>query len=227
LIEEYYDDRPEYEKDVWDLKKLNVPSNASKPVWALKFKNISQPWLRQSPKKFMKHSLSTRSADTCRHILAAIDRFSAFAGQYDGSLQAACLTRSLMIEYVGYLSATGLSAQTRANFLVNLRTFIETCTQLAIAGFPKERIIYDDDFPKILKSLPRFIPQDILDQLFRHLDKWDLQWQRMILVLYECGLRVGELLTLPLDCLYQDPEGDWFLHYYQWKLKQAHATSPT
>jgi len=45
----------------------------------------------------------------------------------------------------------------------------------------------------------------------------------MILVLYECGLRVGELLTLPLDCLYQDPEGDWFLHYYQWKLKQAHT----
>jgi integrase len=223
LIEDYYDDRPVYEKDIWDLKKLNVPSNASMPIWALKFKNISQPWLRQSAKKFMKHSLSTRYANTCRHILSAIDRFSAFAGQYDGSLQAAGLTRSLMVDYVGYLSATGLSAQTRANFLVNLRTFIETCSQLAIAGFPIERIIYDEDLPKIPKSLPRFIPQDVLDQLFRHLDQWDLQWQRMILVLYECGLRVGELLTLPLDCLYQDSEGDWFLHYYQWKLKQAHT----
>jgi integrase len=223
LVEEYYDDRPEYEKDVWDLRRLNIPSNGSKSIYLLTFNSISQPWLRQAAKKFMKHSLSIRTADTCRHILSAIDRFSAFAGQYDSSLQVAGLTRSLLVDYIGYLSAAGLSAQTRANFLVSLRTFVETCSQLAIVGFPKERIIYDDDFPKIPKSLPRFIPQEILDQLFQHLDKWGLQWQRMILVLYECGVRVSELLTLPLDCLHQDPEGDWFLHYYQWKLKQPHT----
>jgi integrase/recombinase XerD len=89
----------------------------------------------------------------------------------------------LLVDYIGYLAAAGLSAQTRANFLVNLRTFIETCSQLAIVGFPRERIIYDDDFPKIPKSPPQFISQEILDQLFQHLDKWGLQWQRMILVL--------------------------------------------
>jgi NB-ARC domain len=37
----------------------------------------------------------------------------------------------------------------------------------------------------------------------------------MTLVLEECGLRIGELCTLRLDCLSRDPAGDYFMGYHQ------------
>ncbi len=42
---------------------------------------------------------------------------------------------------------------------------------------------------------------------------------RMVLVTQECGLRIGELCQLPLDCLKQDSKGGWFIQFMRWKLK--------
>lgn len=42
----------------------------------------------------------------------------------------------------------------------------------------------------------------------------------MILVLKECGMRISELVNLNFDCLLQDKTGDWFLKYYQYKMKK-------
>jgi integrase len=40
----------------------------------------------------------------------------------------------------------------------------------------------------------------------------------MTLVLEECGMRIGELCTLRLDCLSRDLEGEYFLRYHQPKM---------
>ena len=40
----------------------------------------------------------------------------------------------------------------------------------------------------------------------------------MVLVIQETGLRIGELLQLPIYCLKQDSKGDWFIQYMNWKM---------
>ena len=39
-------------------------------------------------------------------------------------------------------------------------------------------------------------------------------------MLQECGMRISELVHLNFDCLLQDKAGDWFLRYYQFKMKK-------
>ncbi|WP_416223713.1 tyrosine-type recombinase/integrase, partial [Staphylococcus aureus] len=38
----------------------------------------------------------------------------------------------------------------------------------------------------------------------------------------ECGMRISELCTLKKGCLLEDKDGDYFLKYYQWKMKKEH-----
>jgi Phage integrase family len=45
----------------------------------------------------------------------------------------------------------------------------------------------------------------------------------MALILYEVGMRVSEMLTLPLDCLLQDAAGGWWIRYDQGKVRTEHT----
>lgn len=41
----------------------------------------------------------------------------------------------------------------------------------------------------------------------------------MVLVIQECGLRIGELCLLPLNCLSEDSKGGWFIQFMRHKMK--------
>lgn len=59
-----------------------------------------------------------------------------------------------------------------------------------------------------------------MQQLNENIDKLPEPVMRMVLVIQECGMRISELLHLKQDCLLQDTAGDWFLRYYQFKMKK-------
>jgi integrase len=46
---------------------------------------------------------------------------------------------------------------------------------------------------------------------------------QMVLILQECGMRISELLQLPLDCLTQDARGTFYLQFMQGKMKREHT----
>ena len=68
--------------------------------------------------------------------------------------------------------------------------------------------------------MPRYLPEYVIDGVLEHLDDLYRPLQRMVLILLECGMRISELLYLKRDCLLQDKAGDWFLKYYQFKMKK-------
>ena len=45
----------------------------------------------------------------------------------------------------------------------------------------------------------------------------------MLLLIQECGMRIGELCKLAVQCLTQDASGDWFLRTYQSKMHKEHS----
>lgn len=59
-----------------------------------------------------------------------------------------------------------------------------------------------------------------MQQLNKHVEELAEPVIRMVLVLQECGMRISELVHLKFDCLLQDKSGDWFLRYYQFKMKK-------
>jgi integrase len=107
--------------------------------------------------------------------------------------------------------------------LLNLRNFLETAARERWLPIAAERMIFDEEIPRPPKAQPRYIPAAVLDQLNSHLGNLKAPWMQMIFILQECGMRISELLQLPLDCLTQDARGTFYLRYLQGKMKREHT----
>ncbi len=224
IVADAYDDRPEVEKEIWDLHKMGLEVNMAGTSHHLNYTRISQLWLRDLVKEYMRYNLAIHSPGDCVSKLTALNAFSHFLAQYHPHLGVAGLDRALMVEYIGYLRDRQVSESWVCTTLVTLRTFLETSAyRLDRHDLPKERLIFDDDLPKEKKTLPREIPEEVLAQIREHLETLDTMMLRMVTIVLECGLRISELCTLPFNCLICDDKHEWYLKFYQIKLKQEHV----
>jgi len=223
-ISDAYDDRPETEKDLWDMRKIGLSIDLTQSHFSLNFTLIVQPWLRSLTKAFMIYRIAVYSAGDCMAKLVAIRHFSRFLTECNPNARASDINRTLIIAYIAFLRDTALTASTRLRYLVCVRIFLETCAyHLKSADLPKERIIFDDDFAKVPQALSREIPEEVLVQLREHLDALPTTILRMVTILLEVGLRANELCSLPLDCLICDDKHEWYLRFYQRKSQKEHV----
>ncbi len=213
----------EYEKDVWDLRHLGVFVNPSVSSYSIIFKDFHIPWFKQAVKQFIKYSLSVHSAGECQNRTATLRRFCRFLVNTRPDIQPEEFNRPLLLDHFSELVESGLQPNTRIRHISQIRTFLELCPREGWANIPDKRMIYSEDFPKQTKAQPRYIPEEVIEQLHEHIDELDTIYARMVLVLQECGMRIGELCRISFNCLLQDAQGDWFLRYYQFKMKKEHS----
>ena len=223
LISDGYDTRAEKEKDVWDMLKLGLNVDLTAGTRFLKFDKIPQPWLQASAKNFIEYRIAIRSPSDCYAKLTSISEFSLFLTQICPMARLVDLDRDMVVACMSYLQERAFTDTYRRGLLISLRIFLETCAhRLSISGMPKERLIFDDDLPKESKALPREIPEEVLIQLRKHLDALPTTTLRMVVILLECGMRINEICSLPFDCLICDDKHEWYLRFYQRKMKQEH-----
>jgi integrase/recombinase XerD len=224
LLTAAYDQRPEREKDVWDLRKLGVRLNLSQSAYKLNFTLIVQPWLRALAKAYLEYHLAIHSAAACSRKLFALRQFSLFLAQMTPHAQAADLDRALILRYLSFLQGQKLSATGRSKYLSELRTFLETCAhRLHVPGLTREALIFDEDLPQREELGTREIPAEVLVQLRANLNSLPTTPLRMVTVLLEVGLRISELCQLSLDCLICDDKHEWYLRCYQSKTHREHV----
>jgi site-specific recombinase XerD len=138
--------------------------------------------------------------------LQSLTRFSEFLAQERPKTTAKAITRKLLLEYLSYLPKRVCIA-VRKTDVIDVRAFLEIAARERWLPIGSERMIYDEEVPQPPKPQPRYIPSAVLDQLNRHLGNLKAPWMQMILIFQECGMRISELLQLPLDCLTQDARG--------------------
>jgi integrase len=204
------------------VRQLGVPFNQSRSGYKLNFTMLMQPWLRQAAKRYIRYNLTIHSVADCQNKLKALNIFSAFTLKRAPTLQPSDVDRALIVDFLSYLSSSGSTEETRKKHLLSLRTFFEVCAREGWSALPEKRLIYEEDLPHPQKILPRFIPQEVLDQLNQHVDTLPPHVMRMVLILQECGMRISELCTMRFECLTQDAAGDWFLCSFQGKMKKEH-----
>jgi integrase len=90
--------------------------------------------------------------------------------------------------------------------------FLTDITEWDWPEAPSRKLLFRDDVPKLPQTLPRYLPVDIDRRLTQvltvspgnELAAAALRLQR------SCGLRIGELLDLELDCVHEVPgHGSW------------------
>lgn len=210
----------EYVKDIWDARALGVEPRIGKSSYKLNFSSLSQPWLRQTAKQYIKLCLSSISFSSTQEKLHNLRALSRFLAKDYPEIQPVAINRTIITEFTIYLAGLKLAPQSRHKILCEARQFFDTCYQNEWLNIPKY-LVRQEDFPnKHTKHLPRYIPEDVMTQLNQYLDELALPLMRMVLVLQECGMRISELVHLDFDCLLQDTAGDYFLRYYQFKMKK-------
>lgn len=210
----------EYEKDIWDVRSLGIEFNQSRSYYTINFTSITQLWLRQAAKQFIKYILTHQTWSNACGKLTAINHFSRFLKNEYPLLQPEAIDRRLIIKLLGYLVAVPLAAHTRRMTLVNIRHFTNICAREGWLLITKEQLIYDDDMPKDPKYAPRYIPQEVLTQLNQHIEDLPPYIRRLVLVLQSTGRRASEVCLLPFNPLLQDASGDWFLKHCQFKMNK-------
>ena len=226
IVRGAYDDpqeKPETEKDIWDMRKMHLSVNLTGSTYQLNFTLIAQLWLRQLAKMYIKFNSEINSSMDCVNKLKSLRKFSRFLAERHPAARISDINRTLIVEYIGYLRKCQISNTYRISLLCDLRMFLETSAHLLqVEDLPRERLLFAEDFPKVERHLSREIPEIVLKQLRKHLGTLSAVTSRMVVILLECGMRISELCTLPLDCLICDDRHDWYLRSYQGKSKREH-----
>lgn len=224
-LADVYDTRPECEKDVWHVRRLGVSVNEARSESTLNFNGLEPRWLREALKKHLYIYVFRDSLSFCSTKISAIKKFGVFLTKVHPTITPDQLNRSLLLEYIGWLtSANKLTPNIRYSYAVTLRSFLESAARENHLPIPEKRMLFEDDFPRRVKRKPRYIPEFVMEQLERLLPEIpDTQIRRMCTVLIEGGMRISELCTIKLNCLSQDSDADYFLLYYQGKLKKEHT----
>lgn len=212
-------------RDISESYKINSRIVFSQDVWVLSkgrtinFSEIRVPWLKKALKHFMKLSLVTVAASTVNQRFKAVQMFNDFIVEEYGILTVQEVNREVIVEFLNYLADYGYSANTRATRLSLLKTFFEISTINKWAKF-HPYLLTPRDFPKKLRTVPKFIPDEIIDQIIDNSNILSDHVLAMLLVLMETGMRVSELCSLKKHYLFYDAQGNPFLKRVQTKNKQ-------
>ncbi len=140
---------------------------------------------------------SQRTAAAYRQDLAS---FAKWAMRRGLSAEQA-VTREDLQAYQAARQRAGDSERTRARALVAMRKFFR---HRVAVGALKEDPTHDLVAPKLPKKLPNVLGRQEIDALFGAIDRDTALGQRdraMLEILYGSGLRVSELINLPLSAL--------------------------
>ncbi|WP_035140158.1 tyrosine-type recombinase/integrase, partial [Fischerella sp. PCC 9605] len=207
--------RKKYQQNSISAEELGISLKHHYRSKSIGMDRIYQPWLRKEFERFIKFIAHRSEFSSIVNHTSHINRFSKFLLDRFPGITINEIDRSIIIEYLGTLK----NFKNARNYIASLRLFLETGISNNWFEVPPY-LITDDDYPKRLKSSPRYIPEEVMRQLNEHLDKLPEAIMRMVLVHQECGFRVSELVTLRLNCLQETPNGGYFILYTNWKLKK-------
>lgn len=207
---------------LFHLQVLPAPTaTASGVAFADRLRGATPP-VRAALVAYLQRKRATCTPKTVSSLTTRLMHFGVFLARIDPALRStADLQRRQHIE--PYLSAQVDAVNAKTNQVITVAE--RSRRVLALAGFltditewgwpdaPARRLIFRDDIPKLPKVLPRYLPVDadrrLTEQLQRpgvgnELAACALRLQRA------CGLRIGELLDLELDCVHEvGGQGAW------------------
>jgi site-specific recombinase XerD len=121
------------------------------------------------------------------------------------------ISRSHVESWLQWLHTRGLAPCTRVHAIQNLRAYLEWLDEENVLSARAPDLVRGSDLPKLPKYLPRPVPPDIDAELQRRFRSSRCVYQRGLLLMRRTGLRVGELIMLPFQCVRVDHAGNTFL----------------
>ena len=209
-----------FEKDKWLATDLGLTADNTHSIYFLQFNKIKTEWLKLAAKKFIKLQSATRSFSTCRGYIRAFNHLDAYLQTVDDVFASNRIRRAHIIGLMNFLNNKRLTPETRKITLINLRSFHQIMLHEDLLDWPEKPLIYLSDLPRERNVTPKYISDDIIIQLKKHLSKLPQWMENFVTILMETGRRISEVCSLHYDCLEQDGDGDLMLRVKEQKLSR-------
>jgi hypothetical protein len=166
---------------------------------------------------YLNLKLATCKPKTVSSLATRLTHFGRFLTEADPGLDG--LDRQRHIEpylasaagAAGSRTGTAITPGEQQQRILAARNFLTDITAWGWADAPSRQLIFPGDIPKLPRVLPRYLPVDADRCLDAALRESPYQLAACALLLQRaCGLRIGELLDLELDCVHEVPgSGAW------------------
>lgn len=211
ILNDFYDDREEFEKDIWNCYKISgvkIPGSGFKGgANSINFSRIPN-YYRNCVKRYMRTIITKKSVNHCLNIIHAIDIFfKTFyeMGYTDGFLKN--LNREDIEKYISIIlrKYEGKNVTYYNKFISYPKNFM---SYIQIAEYDEapikdvSHLIYYDDIPSRERDTDRlnrikFIPEPILKQLDNNIQDLDRpKFIPIYILLRESGWRSTDILNL-------------------------------
>jgi site-specific recombinase XerD len=129
------------------------------------------------------------------------------------------IDRTDIDSYMIYLPTRHKSLNQRGGRLLQLRRYLDWLHDHKKLKIHPDLLITSRDLPRREEGLPKPFPVAVDLEIQRRLEEADNIDSLGLLIMRRCGLRVGELCMLTLDCVQNDLNGNFFLKVPLGKLK--------
>ena len=190
-------------RDVWNIvDDLGLIVSEHLRLYTINFFNFFQDWFKILSKLYiLKRSSLKLSCLYIKDSIGHLRKFSKFLKQksFDSFNQ---INNQVFEEFSDWLVSSNLRKKTIVSHLSTLNNFFNTCR---LEGWLNINTYWFKDKLKhtniTRNNEVKYIPEEVWNQLEENLYYLPEPMQRKVLLIRTLGLRIGELLTLPLDCL--------------------------
>ncbi len=197
------DERPEREKDIWQLDRLGIEIEQN-PIYrtvTLNFTGIRQPEIREEVKKAIFQHLKSENLGTVKREMTSIRQFSKYLEEQNRRLDSCRdIDRTLLEDYLIHKATDGSSGRSSGDNIMKLRSVLESVGKLY--GWPHlEKLFINTDIPQEVQPEFKAFSDEELKRLNAHITKLDEQTARCMVIHQMLGTRISDTLTLQRDCL--------------------------
>lgn len=210
---------PLIQKDVWHtVDDLGMRINQHDRKYSVSFNGISQKWFKDIVKIYVLYRrIQGIEASTLIGGLCKVTHFANFLESrfiYSFSEIRDEVFELFFIERKRIISLSTYNLE-----VSSLKVFFETAAK---QGWINTSTYWFSRKQKLfINKKVIYIPEEVWNQLDGNLHHLHVQVQRMVLLIRTKGLRIGELLQMPFNCLRQRRNGEWELHFTNSKFNNA------
>ncbi len=172
-------------------------------------KNRTFRTLSPAARAFLAILPATKQIKTCVGYKAALCDFYAFL--HARKLSENRINRRLIEAWILSLKKKGLAPASRRYLIFQLRIYFYWMRDRGKLRHDPESLIRLTDIPRLPKLLPRPLPPDVDQEIQRRLEGSENIFHQGLLLLRRTGIRIGELCSMPFDCVREDHSGHWYL----------------